>query len=171
MESYGFGAISRPDALVLILGTLPGKVSLETGEYYAQPRNAFWRIMAELVGPSPEPCYEHRKRQLIERGIALWDVLASGYRAGSLDSAIQLSTAVPNDFTAFFNTHKNIQLICFNGGRAAKIYKDKVLSDLPVNMQRIPRQVLPSTSPAHAAMRFEQKLSCWRMVMREGGIS
>src|SRR6266851_4512441 len=107
MESCGFKAISRSDARVLILGTLPGKVSLETREYYAQPRNAFWRIMAELIGRLPEPCYEHRKRQLIERVIALWDVLASGYRAGSLDSAIQLSTAVSNDFRAFFNTHKN----------------------------------------------------------------
>jgi hypoxanthine-DNA glycosylase len=170
-ESCGFKAISRSDARVLILGTLPGKVSLETGEYYAQPRNAFWRIMAELIGCSPELCYEHRKRQLIERGIALWDVLASGCRAGSLDSEIQMSTVVSNDFRTFFEMHKNIELICFNGAKAAKIYESKVLPGLLVCLRQIPRQILPSTSPAHAAMRFEQKLSRWRIVLREGGIS
>jgi len=154
---------------MLILGTLPGKVSLEAGEYYAQPRNHFWRIVQELFGSPAELSYEHRKRLLIEKSIALWDVLASGDREGSLDSAIQLLTAVPNDFRKFFNTHENIELICFNGKMAAKIYERKVISGLAVNMRQIPLHVLPSTSPANATLRFEQKLSCWRAVLREGG--
>lgn len=166
MDSRGFAAVSRADARVLVLGTLPGRVSLETGEYYAQPRNAFWPIMAKLMGTSHELSYEDRKRRLIENRIALWDVLAAGYRPGSLDSAIQMTTAAPNDFRTFFDIHPCIELICFNGKKAAKIYEDKVLPDLPANRRQIPLQVLPSTSPAHARMRFEQKLSNWQAVMR-----
>ncbi len=161
VASGGFAPISSVDARVLVLGTLPGRLSLETEEYYAQPRNAFWRIVAELLGPVAELSYELRKQQLIENRIALWDVLASGDRVGSLDSRIKLSTAVPNDFRTFFNAHKHLELICFNGGMAAEIYERKVLSNLFVDMHQIPRRVLPSTSPANTT-RFEQKLSSWR---------
>ena len=146
VDSRGFAAISRADARVLVLGTLPGRVSLETGEYYSQPRNSFWRIVAELLGPLVEPSYELRKRQLIENRIALWDVLASGDRVGSLDSRIKLSTTVTNDFRTFFNAHKHVELICFNGGMAAQIfYERKVLSDLSVDLRQNPadRVLLP----------------------------
>jgi TDG/mug DNA glycosylase family protein len=103
-------------------------------------------MVAELLGPVAEPSYELRKQQLIEHRIALWDVLASGNRAGNLDSRIELSTAVPNDFRTFFHAHKHVELICFNGGMAAGIYERKVLSDLFVDMRQISRRVLPSTN-------------------------
>ena len=82
---------------MLILGSLPGKVSLERNEYYAQPYNAFWRIMGELVGASPDLLYQNRLECLKHHHIAVWDVCAAGFRAGSLDSAIQLSTVRAND--------------------------------------------------------------------------
>jgi hypoxanthine-DNA glycosylase len=168
MKSNGFGYIARADARVLILGTLPGKVSLERGEYYVQPRNAFWRIMGEIDGASPDLPYKDRLRLLKENGIALWDVCAAGRRPGSLDSAIRLSTVETNDFRGFLRAHTGIGLICFNGKKAKEIYDRKVLQKPPTLFERIRYEVLPSTSPAHAAMTYEQKLSYWRLVLGEG---
>ena len=164
-KSVGFAAIARPDARVFILGSLPGKVSLERRQYYAQPRNTFWRIMEEITGATPELSYDERILQLKENGVALWDVCAAGYRPGSLDSAIELSTVVANDFGKFFSTHPHISLICFNGSKSAEIYRRIVTPELPSKFQAIPHKILPSTSPAHAAMSFEQKLSRWRTAL------
>ena len=163
-KSCGFDAIARSDARVLILGTLPGKNSLRCGEYYAQPRNAFWPIMKELVGASPDLSYVDRTLRLMEKGIALWDVCRAGNRAGSLDSAIQLSSVVPNDFGVFLDLHADIRVICFNGVKAAEIFRRKVLPSLPAAVRLIRREVLPSSSPANTSMPFEQKLRCWRIV-------
>jgi hypoxanthine-DNA glycosylase len=167
VKSRGFECIARADARVLILGSLPGKVSLQRGQYYAQPQNAFWRIMGELVGASPDLPYEDRLRALNENGIALWDVCAAGHRSGSLDSAIQLSTVETNDFSRFLSAHNGIGLICFNGTKAKEIYDCKVEQDPPSLFERIRYEVLPSTSPAHAGMSFEHKLSRWRNALGE----
>src|ERR1017187_7782411 len=85
VKSKCFEPVAGADARVLILGSLPGKVSLERGEYYAQPYNAFWRIMGELVGASRDLPYQNRLELLKQHHIALWDVCAAGFRAGSLD--------------------------------------------------------------------------------------
>jgi hypoxanthine-DNA glycosylase len=147
---------------VLILGTLPGTVSLARGEYYAQPRNAFWRIMSELGGAPVDAPYPDRTRRLMEIGIALWDVCAAAKRIGALDAAIDHSTVVSNDFTSFLDRHPAIAVICFNGATAAKLYGRKVVPHLPARFQSIRRKALPSTSPAHAAMAFAEKLAIWR---------
>src|SRR5579864_8959186 len=97
MKSKSFEAVARADARVLILGSLPGTVSLERGQYYAQPYNAFWRIMAEALGMPPGLPYKARLRALKENHIALWDVCGAGCRVGSLDSSIQLATVEAND--------------------------------------------------------------------------
>ena len=143
----------------------PARVSLERGEYYAQPRNAFWRIMGELAGASSDLPYGDRLRLLKENGIALWDVCAAGERSGSIDSAIQLSTVETNDISRFLRAHTDVGLICFNGKKAKEIYDRKVLQKPPTLFERIRYEVLPSTSPAHAAMSYEQKLSRWRSVL------
>lgn len=165
----GLAAIARSDARLLILGTLPGAVSLERGEYYAQPRNAFWPIMGELVGAWPDLPYASRIGRLVDHGIALWDVCAAAHRLGSLDSAIRLSTLAVNDFSAFLTIHTRVGQICFNGGKAAEIYRRNVLPNLPLAIRAIHQEVLPSTSPAHATMPFEEKLVRWRRVLN--GIS
>ena len=121
-------------------------------------------MMKELVGASPDLSYADRTLRLVEKGIALWDVCLAGNRAGSLDSAIKLSSVVPNDFGAFLDIHTDIRLICFNGLKAAEIFRRKVLPNLPADVRLIRREVLPSSSPANTSMLFEQKLCCWSIV-------
>lgn len=159
-KCIGFEAVERSDARALILGTLPGVESLKQGEYYAKKQNSFWKIMGELVGAAPDLPYEARKKRLTEHGIALWDVCASAERAGSLDADIQSPT--PNDFASFFKAHPNIELICFNGQPAEKLFRRYVKPHMPENVLCMPSLILPSTSPAYAGMRFEQKLARWR---------
>lgn len=120
MLSFGFPPISSPSARVLVLGSLPGQLSLELGEYYASPQNLFWRIMATRVGDLP-PDYAGRIAALVKHRVAIWDVLAAATRPGSLDASIE-KDAVPNNFRAFFHAHPNIWLIGFNGATAAKFY-------------------------------------------------
>lgn len=164
MESSGFPPIADADARVLILGTLPGQISLKVQQYYAQPRNAFWKIMGQLFGAYRELPYSERTGRLTEHGIALWDVCAAAYRPGSLDSAIHASSVIPNGFETFLVDHPRIDLICFNGSKAADLFRKAVLPDLSSRSQSIRREVLPSTSPAHAAMPLEEKLARWSIV-------
>jgi hypoxanthine-DNA glycosylase len=163
MQSSSFDSVAGPDARVLILGTLPGVVSLARGEYYAQPRNVFWRIMGELVGASPELPYAERVQRLIAARIALWDVCAIAQRDGSLDAAIASDSIQLNDFAAFLRTHPGIELICFNGAKAAELFRRRVTLEPPASDTR--QVVLPSTSPAHAAMSLERKLGAWRAAL------
>lgn len=163
-RSRGFPPIAAPDARVLILGSLPGRMSLARQQYYAQPQNAFWRIMGTLFGAGPELPYEERKVRLVAHQVALWDVCKAASREGSLDAAIDTASVIPNDFRSFLRAHPAIELICTNGGTATRLFQKLVLPGLPATSRVAPVHPLPSTSPAHAAMRFEQKLERWRVV-------
>jgi len=164
MRSDGLAPVAQPDAKVLILGTLPGQVSLQMRQYYAQPRNLFWKIMGELVDARPELPYAERLQRLAARGIALWDVCADARRPGSLDASIDADTVVANPFNQFFSDHPDIVLVCFNGATAEKLYRRHVLPNLPAQ-HGITYLGLPSTSPAHAAMSFAEKLAKWSVIV------
>jgi double-stranded uracil-DNA glycosylase len=159
MLSTGFAPVADHSSKVLVLGTLPGQVSLQQQEYYAQPRNAFWRLMGELVGAYPSLPYAERLQRLQDRRIALWDVCAAASRPGSLDASISSQSVVANPFADFFADHPAIRLVCFNGAKAAALYRRHVL---PIT--GISYITLPSTSPAHAAMSFEKKLELWSVI-------
>jgi hypoxanthine-DNA glycosylase len=164
MHSQGFPPIARDDARVLILGSLPGQESLRRREYYAQPRNAFWPIMGALFGAGPRLPYAARARRLAASGIALWDVCAAAVRAGSLDASIVAGSVVANDLAAFLAHHPRVGLVCFNGRTAAALYRRHVLPTLPPGPRALPQLELPSTSPAHAALSFADKLGRWQAV-------
>jgi double-stranded uracil-DNA glycosylase len=168
--SVGFPPVSRPDARLLLLGSLPGQVSLAHQQYYAQPRNAFWGIVGELLGFDPALDYAARQRCLVERGVALWDVCAAAVRPGSLDARIRRDSVVPNDFATFLGAHPQIRCLCFNGVAAASLFGRLVLPVLPPPWQAVPRIRLPSTSPAHAGMRTADKLEAWRAALRAAGV-
>jgi len=157
-----FSPIADPDARVLILGSMPGKESLRAMQYYAHPRNAFWQIMGALLGAGPDMAYEARTQKLKAAGIAVWDVLASCVRVSSLDSDIDSDTLLVNDFDSFYGAHPKITDVFFNGAIAEKFYRKHIQPQYPaLNYQR-----LPSTSPAHAGMRYAQKLQAWEAVTR-----
>ncbi len=160
----GFPPIEAPDARVLILGSIPSAESLRRGEYYGHPRNAFWPLMARLFWKGRELPYAQRCAALRAHRIALWDVLRACTRPGSLDGNIVGSSERANDFPAFFAAHPLIRAVFFNGAKAEQSFRRRVL---PV-LERPPTVLirLPSTSPAMASLRFEQKLEAWRRVAR-----
>lgn len=159
MQVYSFPPIARADARVLILGSMPSVASLRAGQYYAHPQNAFWRIMGEIAGVAREMPYEVRARRLVARKIALWDVLKTCVRPGSGDSEIVEDSIVPNDFAGFFAAHRRIRRVLFNGSKAEQAFRRYVLSSLDIELDYTR---LPSTSPAHAARTYKQKLAIWR---------
>jgi len=159
--SIGFPPIAGDRPRVLVLGSLPGRKSLEMRQYYAQPHNVVWRIMGSLFAAGPSLPYPDRLARLIANRVAVWDVLAAGERDGSLDSAIIHSSIVVNDFAAFFARHPGIGLICFNGTKAADLYRRRVLPALSPAIASVPSRMLPSTSPAHASVPFAVKLESW----------
>ena len=163
-NSSGFPPVAKPDAKILILGSMPGQKSLEKNQYYAHPRNSFWPIMFKLLKIDNELTYNDRKTLLLKNNIALWDVLKSCYREGSLDSDIDQSTIEPNDFKGFFSRHKHVTAVFFNGAKAEQLFKKNSLKSLKQAQQNLSFFKLPSTSPAHAAMTFDQKLLQWESI-------
>lgn len=158
-----FPPIANPSARILVLGSMPGVLSLQAHQYYAHPRNAFWHIMAQLYGFNVALPYAERVEKLKTSGLALWDVLHTCVRPGSLDSAIAHGTRVPNDFTLFFAQHPHIELVGFNGTEAEKSFNRHVLPHVNVSEMRFVR--LPSSSPAHAAQSLTQKVSAWQQAL------
>jgi len=157
MGASGFQPLAASTAKVLVLGTLPGEESLRRGEYYAHPRNAFWRIVEAVFGISAHLPYVERVHELNRRGVALWDVCATAKRRGSLDTAIR--AVVPNDFASFLKLHPELELICFNGAKAGELFRKHVKLESPV-----PCCDLPSTSPANAAISFAEKVRRWSSI-------
>ena len=161
-RSAGFAPIAGDDAVVLILGTLPSVRSLEKGEYYGHPQNAFWKIMGDLFDAGPELGYAERVERLRACKVAVWDVLSSSVRPGSMDAAIDSSTATPNDFAAFFASHPGIRQVFFNGRKSAELFERFVAANgVSTDLNCV---TLPSTSPAFAAMSYGDKLSAWSQV-------
>ena len=148
----------------LVLGSIPGRASLDAQQYYAHPRNAFWPIMGAVLNFSAQLAYAERCRALIRSGVALWDVLGECDRPGSLDAAVMTDSMVLNDFAQFFEQHPRINVVFCNGVLAEKTYLRRVKPILTEPFDSLPVIRLPSTSPAHAALSFEQKLAQWRQV-------
>ena len=157
-----FPPIENSAARVLVLGSMPGVASLVAGRYYAYPHNAFWPIMGELFGAGPTVSYGKRVLILRRAGLALWDVMASCVREGSLDADIEEMSIVPNDFHAFFDAHPRVKHVFFNGAKAENCFRRTVRP--PVSDRGLRFTRLPSTSPAHASLSLPQKLKAWRAV-------
>jgi hypoxanthine-DNA glycosylase len=142
---------------VLVLGSLPGEVSLAQSQYYAHKQNRFWSLIGDvierdLVGLE----YPERLRILLEHHIGLWDVVAQARRAGSLDS--QIRDHASNDLIALIETLPDLVAIAFNGGTASKIGERA----LGARIGQLRTYRLPSSSPAYAAVPYSAKLAVWK---------
>ncbi len=166
MPDTGFPSISDRDAQIVILGSMPSRISLAESRYYAHPQNAFWPIMADLFGFDAGLDYEDRLAQLRAYHVALWDVAHQCIRPGSMDHAIETGSVVANDFTSFFNTHPHIHAIFFNGRKAGELFRRLVQPDIPKRYHHIEQHLLPSTSPAHASITRADKLEAWKIVIQ-----
>lgn len=159
--AHGFPAIAGADATILVLGTMPGKASLAAGQYYAHGGNSFWKLIGAILGVEVSSPYDERVSSLVTARIAVWDVLKLCTRESSLDSDIE--DPVPNEFAEFFNTHRQIERVCFNGAEAENLYKARVQKRIATSFEYCR---LPSTSPANASVQFADKLVAWRVGLR-----
>ena len=156
----GLSPIADQNANTLILGTMPGKKSLEAGQYYAHPQNQFWRILGQIYNFSPLLSYDSRVEVLKQNGIAVWDVLHSCVRSGSMDADIEAEE--PNDFKTFFKQHPAIVRVVFDSIKAEQLYISHILPSLPVTLSYYR---VPSPSPAYARIPFAEKLAAWERIL------
>ena len=154
MKKYSFPPLAGEDSEILILGSLPGEKSLEMQQYYAFPQNAFWKIMFQIFEKDFSDDYEVRKKLIIDNKLALWDTIQSGTRKGSLDSDIK--NEEPNDIVGFIKEHPHIKRILLNGKKPEAMFK-KYIGDVGIETV-----TMPSTSPANARVKYEQKLDVWK---------
>lgn len=170
-RAQGFPPILPARPWLLILGTMPGRASLEAGVYYAHPRNAFWPLMEELLAGDAPPrrSYEERVELLRAAGIALWDVLHSCRRPGSLDAAIEPRSAVPNGVAALIQAHPSLECVAFNGAQAEALFRRHIRPALDAAGRQPACHRLPSTSPANASWSYERKRAAWAGVIHGEG--
>lgn len=143
---------------------MPGVKSIEEQQYYAHPRNAFWKIIEAIYQISHDEDYHQRLKLLKQQRVALWDVVHQCIRPGSLDADIKTTSVQVNDFKALFEYAPDIEVVFFNGAKAADLYKKKVMKE-GFELKSKRRYVqLPSTSPANAAMSLAQKLDIWQQI-------
>ena len=149
--------VGSSDALLLILGSLPGEASLAAQRYYAHPQNQFWRLLGQAIGePLASLAYERRLERLAERVIALWDVVGEARRKGSLDGALRAVRA--NPLREFVETHPRLGAIAFNGNTAARIGRRAL------GPRSVPTLIdLPSSSPAFT-QAFAAKAERWAVL-------
>ncbi|MDD2478286.1 MAG: DNA-deoxyinosine glycosylase [Victivallaceae bacterium] len=152
-----FAPVLTPECHTLILGTVPGRESLRKQQYYGYARNPFWRLVGEICGFDHALPYPERLAALNRHGIGLWSLIKQCERPGSLDSNIKNPEF--NDLAGLFVTYPNLKKICLDGKSTEKFLRRyQAKNPLP----EFTLLVLPSSSPAHAALRYEEKLIKWR---------
>lgn len=165
MLCKGFPAVVGKEPVLLILGSMPGIKSLEQQQYYGHPRNVFWVIISEYFHFDIKLNYEDRLKQLKKNKIALWDVISECERQGSLDSNINKNSIQANNFAEFFKRHPTVKSIIFNGATAEKAFQQYVIKTEQLDasvIQKLVLQRLPSTSPANASIKKQEKFTTWK---------
>ncbi|MDQ9169878.1 DNA-deoxyinosine glycosylase [Oxalobacteraceae bacterium R-40] len=150
----GLPSVLDGETRVLILGSFPGEASLQAKQYYAHPRNQFWRLLSAVLEEDLYGLpYKQRLTRLRAHCIGLWDVIDACEREGSLDSAIR--RAQHNDFDVLKHQCPKLKRVCFNGKTSGKFAPRFAAAGFET-------LVLPSSSPANMQLSFEQKLAVWR---------
>ena len=155
-----FPPIINYESKILILGSIPGMKSLEMKQYYAHPQNKFWKIICEIFNEEFTTDYTERIKILEKYHVALWDVIDTCERKGSLDSEIRNEEA--NKIEELLQNFPNIKAIFCNGQKSHKNLQ-KILG----KKFRLPIIVLPSTSPANAGLSYFDKLKSWYIILEK----
>ena len=153
-----FPPIVDENCRVLVLGSMPSVTSLERQQYYGHKQNFFWPMMFQIFGEPYSDDYAVKRQLLLRHHVALWDVLASCEREGSLDSNI--TDEVCNAIPALLAEHPTIKYLLFNGGKAFQSFK----RNFPALLEQMDYYQMPSTSPAHT-MKRAQKLQKWQLIL------
>lgn len=162
-----FKPLINRQAKVLILGTMPGNLSLQLNQYYVNPRNQFWKIMNHLINENLDVEYVERSQKLSENDIALWDVLQYCERDGSLDVNINENTVKANDFEALFNKYRNLRAVFFNGIKAQTLFQNQIIPLLPIETkQRLKFILLPSSSGTNSHQTLLEKVDEWQVIKK-----
>lgn len=150
---------------IMIIGSMPGEASLNAGQYYAYKYNLFWPMMTAFFSSaknSPES-YPQKLQMLLNNKIGLWDTLASCERKGSADGSIK--TEKPNNFPMMLTKYPKIKTLLFNGQAAHKYFLKHF-----GQIEGINYLLLPSTSPAAAAISKKQKAALWKAALNLNNI-
>ncbi|WP_326998675.1 DNA-deoxyinosine glycosylase [Cohnella kolymensis] len=161
---YSFPPVINSDSRLLLLGSMPGVVSLQAGQYYGYPRNHFWPILYKLLGDrAPDEDYDSRLSFALKHGIALWDSIAACVRDGSLD--VDIKDAVPNDIPALLASYPSVIAVGCNGAKSFSEFNKNFGKDAQVKQRDVFR--LPSTSPipTQKFRGFEDRLEAWRVIL------
>ena len=152
--------IADESSRIIILGSEPGRASLETGQYYAHPWNNFWKIIYTIFGEEMTDNYEKRKDFVLKNRIALWDVLIN-CRQRSL-RADSINDEIANDFNGFYSRYPNIRYVFFNGKLASDMYHDHI----GWTKYCLDHYILPSSSGADVNKSLEDKIEEWKILRR-----
>jgi hypoxanthine-DNA glycosylase len=155
----GFPPIKGNQPKILILGTMPSVISLRNNEYYANPMNAFWKIIFAIRGTNSSSIYEEKKHLIQEMNLALWDICHTCIRQGSADSDIH--NEIANPIIALLAENPSIRTIIFNGQAAQKLFHRHFKTIENINLI-----TLPSTSPAYT-LPFQKKLEVWESTLNQ----
>ena len=160
---FSFPPVVDHGCRVLILGSLPGEESLRRQQYYAHPRNGFWRVLGGVFEETVGESYPEKIAFMLGRRLALWDTVQSAIRPGSLDQNIR--DARPNDFSSLFAEFPGLQAVAFNGSTSASLFnrlaRPLLLPELIARLEFIQ---MPSTSPANPRP-LNEKIARWRAIL------
>jgi double-stranded uracil-DNA glycosylase len=156
---HSFPPVADARARLLVLGSLPGEESLARAQYYANPRNQFWRLIGAVIGRDLAALpYPARLDALVEARVALWDTVGAARRTGSLDGDMRDVQA--NRLAALVDTLPELRAVGFNGGKSAALGMKQLAGRGGLSLL-----ALPSSSPAYT-LSFADKLERWMALRR-----
>jgi TDG/mug DNA glycosylase family protein len=153
--------VLRPNLEVVFCGINPGFVSAAAAAHFANPRNDFWRLL-HAAGFTPRPYEPAEQFEVLHEGIGLTNAarrttrgsgdLRRGDFAGAAERLERLAEELRPEWIAFV-------------GKEAYRGTFNERPELGVQERRLGATrlfVLPSTSPANAAVPWEQRLRWFR---------
>lgn len=160
----GLPPLASADARVLILGSIPGERSLTLQQYYVGQGNRMWFLLGSIFGHDPGRPYDERVAAMKSEGLAMWDVIHTCRRVGSMDSKIVPGSEMLNDFETFFRTHTAVRAVAFNGRTARGVFDRQGGGDI-LATYGLAAISMPSTSAANARWSYRELVERWKMIL------